>query len=227
MDAMGFLYTPLPLWVAVGGWAIAALVLTLALLQRPFRRLQDGTLQHVWLAIIVAISVLWATNAWLDDGPVMHLLGATLLVTLFDWALALVAMALVSGVAALVFDAAWHGVALTFLIYGAMPVGVSALLQRACTAWLPRNLFAFICAQGFVSPAIAVTVAGVAAAATHIALADGSSAVVPVGYAFSVFLLAAGEAWFTGMSTALIAVYKPTWVTTNDVRRYRLGGPRT
>jgi len=29
------------------------------------------------------------------------------------------------------------------------------------------------------------------------------------------------------MSTALIAVYKPTWVTTNDVRRYRLGGPRT
>jgi len=175
----------------------------------------------------VAISVLWATNAWLDDGPVMHLLGATLLVTLFDWALALVAMAAVSGVAALVFDAAWQGVALTFLIYGAMPVGVSALFQRLCTAWLPRNLFVFICAQGFVSPAIAVTVAGVAAAATHIALAHGSPAVVPIGYAFSVFLLATGEAWFTGMSTALIAVYKPTWVTTNDVRRYRLGGPRT
>jgi uncharacterized membrane protein len=227
MDDMGFLYTPLPLWVAVGGWAAAALLLALALAQRPFRRLQDGTLQHVWLAIIVAISVLWATNAWLDDGPVMHLLGATLLVTLFDWALALVAMAAVSGVAALVFDAAWQGVALTFLIYGAMPVGVSALFQRLCTAWLPRNLFVFICAQGFVSPAIAVTVAGVAAAATHIALAHGSPAVVPVGYAFSIFLLATGEAWFTGMSTALIAVYKPTWVTTNDVRRYRLGGPRT
>jgi hypothetical protein len=25
----------------------------------------------------------------------------------------------------------------------------------------------------------------------------------------------------------LIAVYRPAWVTTYDVRRYRLGGPRT
>ncbi|RKP43745.1 energy-coupling factor ABC transporter permease [Trinickia fusca] len=224
---MGFLYTPLPLWIAVGGWATAAGLIALALTRKPFRRLQDGTLQHVWLALVVAISVLWASNAWLNDGPVMHVLGATLVVTLFDWSLALVAMAAVSGIAGLIFDAAWQGIALTFLIYGAMPVGVSALLQRACIAWLPRNLLVFICAQGFVSPAIAVTCASLAAAAMHVALAHGSFAVIPIGYAFSVLLLALGEAWFTGMSTALIAVYKPTWVTTNDVRRYRLGGPRT
>lgn len=227
MDDMGFLYTPLPLWVAVGAWVTAAGLLVLALMRRPFRRLQDATLQHVWLAITVAISVLWATNAWLDDGPVMHLLGATLFVTLFDWALALIAMAVISGIAAVVFDAAWLGVALTFLIYGAMPVGISALFQRASSAWLPRNLFAFIGAQGFVSPAIAVALASGAAAGVHIALAGGSASVVPAGYAFSVLLLALGEAWFTGMATALIAVYRPAWVTTNDVRRYRLGGPRT
>lgn len=227
MDGMGFLYTPLPLWVAVGGWATAAGLLALAFACKPFRRLQDATLQHVWLALIVAISVLWASNAWLDDGPVMHLLGATLVVTLFDWALALIAMAAVSGIAAVIFDATWQGVALTFLVYGAMPVCISALLQRGCMAWLPRNLFVFICAQGFISPVIAVTLAAVAAAGAHVALANGSLTVIPAGYAFSVFVLAVGEAWFTGMSTALIAVYKPTWVTTNDVRRYRLGGPRT
>jgi uncharacterized membrane protein len=227
MDGMGFLYTPLPLWVAVGGWAAAAGILALALACQPFRRLHDATLQHVWLALIVAISVLWASNAWLEDGPVMHVLGATLFVTLFDWSLALIAMAAVSGVAAVVFDATWQGVALTFLVYGAMPVGVSALLQRACTAWLPRNLFVFICVQGFVSPAVAVTLVAAVAIGAHVALANGSLAVIPAGYAFSVLLLAAGESWFTGLSTALIAVYKPTWVTTNDVRRYRLGGPGT
>ncbi len=223
---MGFLYTPLPLWVAVGGWAAAAVLLALAIARMPFRRLQDATLQHVWLALIVAISVLWASNAWLDDGPVMHLLGATLVVTLFDWALALIAMAAVSGIAAIVFDATWQGVALTFLVYGAMPVGVSALLQRACSAWLPRNLFAFIFAQGVVSPAIAVTVTTLSAAGIRLALSDGSLGVIPTGYALSILLLASGEAWFTGLSTALIAVYRPAWVTTNDVRRYRLGGPR-
>jgi uncharacterized membrane protein len=227
MQCMGFLYTPLPLWVAVGGWIAAAGLLALALLKKPFRRLQDGTLQHVWLAIIVAISVLWASNAWLDDGLVMHLLGATLMVTLFDWALALIAMATVTGIAAIIFDATWQGVALTFLVYGALPVGVSTLLQRGSIAWLPRNLFVFIFAQGFLSPAIAVAVASVAAIGAHVALANGSMAVIPAGYAFSIFLLASGEAWFTGMSTALITVYKPAWVTTYDVRRYRLGGPRT
>jgi len=62
--------------------ALVHLVIALALWKNPFKRLQDGTLQHVWLAIIVAVSVLWASNAWLDDGTVMHLLGATLVVTL-------------------------------------------------------------------------------------------------------------------------------------------------
>ena len=224
---MGFLYTPLPLWVAVGGWIAAVALLALALWKNPFRRLQEPVLQHVWLAIIVAVSVLWATNAWLEDGTVIHLLGATLVVTLFDWGLALIAMAIVTGLAAVVFDAPWQGIALTFLVFGAVPVGVSTLLQRACIAWLPRNLFMFIFGQGFVSPAIAVTVASAVALATHIALAGGSMSVIPAGYAFSVFLLASGESWFTGMSTALIAVYRPAWVTTYDVRRYRLGGPRT
>jgi uncharacterized membrane protein len=227
MDGMGFLYTPLPLWIAAGAWAGAAGLLALASARKPFKRLQDATLQHVWLAIIVAISVLWASNAWLEDGPVMHLLGATLFVTLFDWALALIAMAAITGIAALVFDTAWQGVALTFLIYGAMPVGVSALLQRACIAWLPRNLLVFIGVQGFLSPAVAVALACAAAVGVHVGLADGSQRVIPASYVLSVLLLAVGEAWFTGMSTALIAVYKPTWVTTNDVRRYRLGGPRT
>ncbi|WP_321947974.1 energy-coupling factor ABC transporter permease [Paraburkholderia sp. J10-1] len=224
---MGFLFTPLPLWVAIGAWVVTVALLALALWKNPFKRLQDATLQHVWLAIVVAISVLWASNAWLEDGTVLHLLGATLVVTLFDWGLALVAMGVVVGLAALIFDATWEGVALTFLIFGAFPVAISALLQRACTAWLPRNLFMFIVGQGFVSPAIAVSAAAYLALGTHVALNGGSAITVPAGYAFSVFLLASGEAWFTGMATALIAVYRPTWVTTYDVRRYRLGGPRT
>jgi uncharacterized membrane protein len=224
---MGFFYTPLPLWVAIGGWIAAAGLLALALWRNPFKRLLDATLQHVWLAIIVAVSVLWASNAWLEDGTVLHLLGATLVVTLFDWELALVSMAAVAVLAALVFDAPWSGVALTFLVFGAFPVGVSALLQRACIAWLPRNLLMFIVGQGFMSPTITVASAAYFALGTHIALTGGSMLVVPAGYAFSVFLLATGEAWFTGMATALIAVYRPAWVTTYDVRRYRLGGPRT
>lgn len=223
---MGFLYTPLPFWVAVGGWIAAVALLALALWRSPFKRLQDATLQHVWLALVTAIAVLWASNAWLDDGLVMHLLGATLLVTLFDWTLALVGTAVITGVAAVVFDTTWPGVGLTYLVYGALPVAVSALLQRAAIAWLPHNLPAFIIGQGFVTPLIAVGAVAGAAAGVQIALVGGDPAVLPAGYVLNTLLLALGEAWFTGMATALIAVYKPAWVTTFDVRRYRLGGPR-
>ncbi|MBN3816696.1 hypothetical protein G3N57_08760 [Paraburkholderia sp. Se-20369] len=223
---MGFLFTPLPLWVGVGGWIAAAVLLALAIWKRPFVRLQDATLQHVWLALVTAITVLWASNAWLEDGLVMHLLGATLLVTLFDWTLALIAMGAVTVVAAIIFDAPWHGIGLTYLVYGALPVAVSSLLQRAALAWLPHNLSSFIIGQGFVSPAIAIAAVAAAAAGVQLALADGMPVVIPSGYLWNTALLALGEAWFTGMATALIAVYRPAWVTTFDVRRYRLGGPR-
>ncbi|KAF1052688.1 MAG: hypothetical protein GAK41_00996 [Burkholderia gladioli] len=223
---MGFLYTPLPLWIAAGSWIAAGVLLALALWKRPFNRLKDPTLQHVWCALIATITVLWASNAWLDDGLVMHLLGATLIATLFDWTLALVAMGAVTGIAAVVFDASWQGIGLTYLVYGALPVAVSTLMQRAAAAWLPHNLLTFIVSQGFVAPAITIAAVAAAAVGVQIGLADGSTLVVPAGYGLNTLLLALGEAWFTGMATALIAIYKPEWVTTFDVRRYRLGGPR-
>ena len=87
MIFMSFFYTPLPLWLAAGGWIVTAVVLALACWKKPLRRLQDGTLQHVWFGVVVAVTVLWACNTWFEDGPAIHLLGATLVVTLFDWQL--------------------------------------------------------------------------------------------------------------------------------------------
>ncbi len=226
MQGMGFFYTPLPLWLTVGSWIVAAGLLALALMPRPFARLQDATLQNVWLGVIVAISVLWACNAWFDDGPVIHLLGATLMVTLFDWRLALIGTAATTGLAAVVLDASWLSVATTYLLFGALPVAVSTLLQRLSNAWLPRNLFTFIAGHGFVTAAAAVAAACGATILLEMALASGP-VIVPPAFTRGSLLLGAGEALFTGLLTILITVYKPAWITTYDVRRYRLDrGPR-
>ncbi len=223
---MGFFYTPLPLWLAAGGLIVTAAVIALALWKNPFRRLQDGTLQHVWLGISVAVTVLWACNTWFEDGPAIHLLGATLMVILFDWHLALIAMAAITGMAAVVLDASWPGVAVTFLVFGALPVAVSALLQKAMHAWVPRNLFVFIAGQGFLSSAVAVAAACGAGLSLEMFLA-GDARLVPSGFLLAASLLVAGEALFTGVFTILTAVYRPAWITTFDVRRYRLDrGPR-
>ncbi|MGA7817776.1 hypothetical protein [Caballeronia sp.] len=223
---MGFFYTPLPLWLAVGGWIVTAAVLALALWKNPFRRIQDGTLQHVWFGIVVAVTVLWACNTWFEEGPAIHLLGATLIVTLFDWQLALVAMAATTGLAAVVLDASWPGVPVTFVLFGALPVAVSAVLQKAIHAWIPRSLFVFILGQGFLTSACSVAVACCAGLLLQIALA-GTELVIPTGFTLAASLLVAGEAVFTGVFTILISVYRPAWITTFDVRRYRLDrGPR-
>ncbi|WP_062637401.1 hypothetical protein [Caballeronia arationis] len=223
---MGFFYTPLPLWLASGGWIVAAGLLALAFMQRPFRRLQDATLQHVWLGIIVAVTVLWACNAWFDDGPVIHLLGATLMVTLFDWQLALIGMAATTALAAVVLDASLLTAPITYLLFGALPVGISTLLERASNAWLPRNLFTFIIGHGFIVSAIAVAAACGAMVLFEMGLA-GKPFPIPPAFIRGSLLLCAGEALFTGLLTILISVYKPAWITTYDLRRYRLDrGPR-
>jgi uncharacterized membrane protein len=226
MQGMGFFYTPLPLWLAIGGWVAAAGLLALAFVRSPFQRLQDATLQHVWLGVIVAITVLWACNAWFDDGPVIHLLGATLMVTLFDWRLALIGTAATTGLAAVALDASWWSVPITYLLFGALPVGVSTLLQRFSNAVLPRNLFTFIIGHGFVISAIAVAAACGANVLMEFALAAARIR-IPQAVMFGSMLLVGGEALFTGLLTILIAVYKPAWITTYDLRRYRLDrGPR-
>lgn len=226
MQGMGFFYTPLPLWLTVGSWLVAAGLLALVVVQRPFSRLHDATLQHVWLGVIVSVTVLWACNAWFDDGPVIHLLGATLMVTLFDWRLALIGTAASTGLAAVVLDASWLSVATTYLLFGALPVGVSTLLQRLSNAWLPRNLFTFIVGHGFIASAAAVAAACGATVLLEMALAGGRIN-VPAAFTRGSLLLGTGEALFTGLLTILITVYKPAWITTYDVRRYRLDrGPR-
>jgi uncharacterized membrane protein len=103
---------------------------------------------------------------------------------------------------------------------------VSSLLQKAIQAWIPRSLFAFILGHGFLTSACAVAVACSAGLLLQIVLADGRL-IVPAGFTLAASLLVAGEALFTGVFTILITVYRPTWITTFDVRRYRLDrGPR-
>ncbi|WP_050452652.1 energy-coupling factor ABC transporter permease [Candidatus Burkholderia verschuerenii] len=223
---MGFFYTPLPLWLTVGSWIIAVGLIAFVIMQRAFSRLQDATLQNVWFGTIVTVTVLWACNAWFDDGPVIHLLGATLMVTLFDWRLALLGTAATTGLAAVVLDANWLNVALTYVLFGALPVGVSTLLQRLSNAWLPRNLFTFILGHGFVTSGAAVAAACGGTLLMEMALAGGPIA-IPAAFMRGSVLLCAGEALFTGLLTILITVYKPAWIMTYDVRRYRLDrGPR-
>jgi uncharacterized membrane protein len=218
---MGFIYVPLPLAWIVCGWLAAAGLLAYAIWTRPLRRLRNDTLQHLWLATVVTFSVLWAIDQWFSDGPTFHLLGAALMVTLFDWALALIGMNVMIVLSALMLDAPLDTLGLTLVMLGAVPVLVALLLQRLMSAWLPHSRLVFVGGHGFVAPALSLIAAALSGVVLHTAL-TGAWTGFPPAFWDQVPWVAGGEAWFSGMLTAILAVYKPAWVTTYDDHRYHL-----
>jgi len=219
---MGFLYSPLPLWVAIGGWIVALAVLVAIGWKKPFLKLNTDPLQHLWLSTVVTLSVLWTFDIWVQDGEILHLLGATLMVTLFGWNLALVGSCVVIAMVALILGTPWQGVGLTMVALGIVPVGVSALIQRALAARFANRRAPFVIGHGIVTSIFAVLAASLTVVAGHLLMGDLDWRVVNVSFFTSTGILAIGEAVFTGAMTAIIAVYKPAWMKTFDKRLNRI-----
>jgi uncharacterized membrane protein len=215
---MGFLYTPLPLWIAIGGWVAALVALAVAGRRKPFTQLRSDALQHLWLSTIVTLAVLWAFDIWVQDGLVLHLIGATLMVTLFGWSLALIGSCIVIAMVAVILGSPWEGIGLTMLALGALPVAVSAVVQAGFALWFPGRRTAFILGHGVATSIIAVLVACGAVFAGHLALRDLAWSAVASAFLINAVALAFGESLFTGAMTAIIAVYKPAWMKTFDKR---------
>ncbi|MCY0387767.1 energy-coupling factor ABC transporter permease [Robbsia sp. Bb-Pol-6] len=219
---MGFLYSPLPLWVAIAGWAVALCALAIAVRGRPFVKLSTDALQHLWLSTVVTLAVLWAFDIWVQDGAVLHLLGATLMVTLFGWALALVGSCVVVALVALILGSPWQGIGLTMLALGVLPVLISAGVQHVLAARLPSKRAAFVLGHGAATSILAVLVAMGAVVLGHALVGDVSWPSVSGAFLSATAVLMVGECLFTGVMTALIAVYKPAWMKTFDQRLNRV-----
>jgi len=189
-------------WLALVGFAIAA---------APWARLRDNEASHVWLGAIVVASLLWRIGAHVD-GLHFHLLGATVLTLMFDWPLALVAVAIAAATA----SADWQTYSLHALVAGAIPVASSRVVLRLAERFLPPHLFVYVFVSAFFSGGLAMLASGGVASLLQSAAAARAS-----DDALAMWLLLAfGEATLTGMIVTLAVVYKPQWVATFDDARY-------
>jgi uncharacterized membrane protein len=114
----------------------------------------------------------------------------------------------------------WPGSGATWLLAAWLPVTILDALRVAADRWLPRNVFTFIFLAGFFAPgltyAATVAVAAIAYAVTGMATwASLAAGFVPYG-----LLLAWGEAFLSGLLTAIFVVFEPRWMTTFDDARY-------
>lgn len=200
-------------WLAAFGWAVR---------RAQWKRLGEGVLLHVWLALIVALVLLWSMKAGVKPGLSFHLIGATLMTLAFGPQLAIIGLSIVLAAVTLNGGAGWSAFALNALVMIVLPVLTSNAILHFSERRLPNHLFVYLFVDAFIGASVVVMAMGMTS--TAIMLLAG---VYPAEYLFSQYLpymmlLCFSEGWLSGMALTLMVVYKPEWVTTFDDSRYLL-----
>jgi uncharacterized membrane protein len=214
--------------LTLGQSLAAALVLGLALAFLPLQTLRRPALRTPWLAALVLLPLLWASQRFLPSGLAVHLSGACLLVLMFGWPLAVwtcvpiaLASAWLTGADTL---AGWWSLAVSQLLWiGLVPASCGLLVGLAVRHLLPKHLFVYILGRGFLGTALALIAAALLETALVAAAAQHSRSDMFLARA----LMAWGEAFATGMFTAIFVAFRPAWMLTYSDERYLPATPRS
>ena len=186
------------------------MALAAALAVRPWRVLGASGPPWVWLAAWALLPMLWSADRHAHSALVQPLSGASLLLLMAGWPLAVLGL---TSAALLAFGlgALEAGEALQRLVWlGLVPASIALASGAAVRCWLPRHLFVYIFARGFFGTLLANAVAA-GLALWHDGPALGlSTADLLLGR----WLAAWGEAIVTGMLVAIFVAYRPHWLAT-------------
>lgn len=217
---MDFLASRLPAGWAIAAFAVAAVLALQAARHAPWKLLADGFRLHGWLGASLAIALAWSLSAGPVAGLPLHLLATPLVALMFGRNLAVLAALPAVGVALLWRGGDPWGLGATWLLAAWLPATLADALRRAADRWLPRNPFTFIFLAGFFTPGLAFAATVLAAAGLHVLAGTASSTRIADGFLPYGLLLSWGEAFLSGLLTAIFTVYEPRWMTTFDDARY-------
>ena len=195
--------------------AMALIALLVALSLKPWRMLQ-GSLLTPALAALALLPWLWLLPQKMPQGLQIQLSGASLLVLVLGWPLAVPVLALI----ALAVWAIGHNDAQTVLSQwvwiGLAPATITLCIGQVLRRWLPPNPFVYTLGRGFLGTAAAVFLSGVLMEVLH-RLVGG---VVQEQVLVARWLMAWGDAFLTGMLTAMFVAFAPQWLATWSDARY-------
>lgn len=196
---------------------LALLALAIALALRPWRLLAGApALITPMLATLVVLPWLWALPALHRMPLQLQWSGAVLVLLMLGWPLAIPVLLLVGllawavsplSAAAALAAAVWRGV---------VPATFALLLGAALRRWLPPHPFVYVLGRGFLGAVVCLFASGL--------LAQYFGAPLPgVGENLgrvARWLTAWGDAFVTGMLTAIFVAFKPQWLLTWSDARY-------
>lgn len=199
--------------------ALVGVALLLALALRPWRRLRGDAPLHPWLASLVLLPWLWAAQRVMPGGLSLQISGACLLVLMLGWPLAVLSLVPIAMAGAWLGGMGWPQAIEHLAWNGVVAASLALALGLATRRWLPNHPFVFILGRGFIVTALAIMLAGTLSALVQPLPPGTELGTVLVGH----WLMAWGEAFATGMLTAIFVAFKPEWLATWSDERYLAG----
>jgi len=190
--------------------SLLILALATALLLRPWRMMAGALHLTPLLATLTVLPWLWALPSLHKMPLQLQGSGACLVVLMLGWPLAVPVLCGVGLLAWLISPMPWD-TALDLTVWlGVVPATLAMLLGAAIRRWIGTYLFVFIFARAFIGSALCVFAAGLLAQLVGHSIPGIDDGVSLIAH----WLLAWGDAFLTGMFTAIMIAFKPAWLAT-------------
>lgn len=207
---------------------LIAVALVMSLWLRPWRMLSRQTLEKdgpsepsplvtPLLATLVVLPWLWAL-------PTLHRMplqlqwsGACLVVLMLGWPLAIPALVAVGGIAAVLSPSLdWADAVGTIAWQGVVPATLALALGAVIRRLIGTQPFVYVLGRAFLGTAVCLFLANVLGQWSGHSLpgVEGDLSLV------ARWLMAWGDAFVTGMLTAIFVAFKPEWLATWSDRLY-------
>lgn len=194
---------------------LAATALVLALGTRPWRMLTPA-LWSPLAATMTCLPLVWLLPQHLPPGLSVQFSGASLLVLLVGWPLAVCGLAVVAVLVGLLGHNSPEVLLSQWVWLGVLPATLALLWGAGLRRWLPLNPFVYTLGRGFLGTAVAVFVPGVLYEVGHHLLYN-----VPVNEALVArWLMAWADAFLTGLVVAVLVAFAPQHLATWSDQRY-------
>ena len=190
--------------------ALLLVTLTSALLLRPWRLLLGATRLTPLLASLTLLPWLWALPSLHKMPLQLQGSGACLLVLMLGWPLAVPVLCVVGVLAALISPMGWD-TALDLTVWlGQVPATLALGLGLAVRRWIGPHLFVYILGRAFLGTVVCMFAAGVLGQWAGHSLPGVDDDLSLVAH----WLIAWGDAFLTGLFTAILVAFKPEWLAT-------------
>ncbi len=203
-----FIYVPLLLWV---------------LFTAPWYKLRDKENLHVFFGATVVLMLLWSIKAGIRPGMNFHLLGATLLMLMFGWKFAILALSLVLLGQGLYGNIEWLTFSLNAMMMIVGPVLFSYLIYRISQLYMRKSFFVYTLFNGFFCAILTMLL--LVTTTSLLLLCCGGYDWDDIYYRYLPFtpMMLFAEGFFTGMLTSGMVLFRPEWIGSFDDRRYLSG----